>query len=194
MYICMFIYFYTGVYIQTPPLTYTCVSVCVCVCLNSQSTVIVQKVVACVLVHVCPARHVPFICCSVLQCVAVCCSVLQCVAVCCSIVRWWLSYCTCFVRFDSFMRCSVFQCVAVCGVALQYVAVLEGCGFVLVHVCSVRHDSFMYCSVLQCVAVFCSMLQNETGGGCCVCPCLPCESGIVDIYNMYIQHIYITYM
>jgi len=32
-------------------------------------------------------KDAPYLCCSVLQCVAACCSVLQCVAVCCSVLQ-----------------------------------------------------------------------------------------------------------
>jgi len=86
----------------------------------------------------CNARvlcRAPFVCCSVLQCVAVCCSVLQCVALCCSASALQCAAMYCKVLQGVARRCRVLQCVAVRGSASAWQCV-AAC-----------------CSVLQCVAV-----------------------------------------
>ena len=58
-------------------------------------------------------RRKPWVCRSVLQCVAVCCIVLQCVGVCCSVLhRDWRQID--YVCRKPQLCCSVLQCAAVC--------------------------------------------------------------------------------
>ena len=127
----------------------------------------------------------PFVCCSVLQCVAVCCSVLQCVAVCCSVLRFRTLPGDLIIGLPSCVAVCVAECVAACCSVLRFVTLrtlpgdliigLSSCVAACVAVClaaccgsccqrahvdsiSFHSSPFVCCSVRY--SVCCSVLQR----------------------------------